>query len=94
LKQSLDAGTVKNATVDTALGRSLLWKFRLGLFDDPASQSLAKLGKESINSTASQQLVQEAAAQGLVLLRNVNSTLPIRGGKKVAVVGSHAKATR
>jgi hypothetical protein len=94
LKQSLDAGTVKNATVDTALGRSLLWKFRLGLFDDPASQTLAKLGKESINSTAAQQLVQEAAAQGLILLRNVNSTLPISGGQKVAVVGSHAKATR
>jgi beta-glucosidase-like glycosyl hydrolase len=49
---------------------------------------------ESINTTASQQLVQEAAAQGLVLLRNNDSVLPLGKGQKVAVVGSHALATR
>lgn len=87
------AGTVDLATINTALNRSLHWKFRLGLFDDPATQEYARLGLESINTTAAQQLVQEAAAQGLVLLRNSDSLLPLKG-TKVAVVGSHALATR
>jgi beta-glucosidase-like glycosyl hydrolase len=94
LNSSLAAGTVTLATVDRALNRSLLWKFRLGLFDDPRTQRYASLGVESINSTAAQQLVLEAQTQGMVLLRNNHSLLPLGRGAKVAVVGSHAVATR
>ena len=67
---------------------------RAGLFDNPSDQKYAQLGLESINTTAAQELVQEAAAQGLVLLRNNQSLLPLGNGLKVAVVGSHALATR
>eukprot|EP00038_Savillea_parva_P031675 m.89355 g.89355 ORF g.89355 m.89355 type:complete len:785 (-) comp9801_c0_seq1:94-2448(-) len=94
LNHSLAAGTVSHATLDTALKRSLIWKFRLGLFDDTKDQPLASLGEESINTTSAQRLVVEAAAQGLVLLRNDDATLPLKSGIKVAVVGSHANATR
>ena len=38
LNSSLAAGTVDLATIDRALNRSLLWKFHLGLFDDPKTQ--------------------------------------------------------
>eukprot|EP01046_Picozoa_sp_COSAG06_P026049 COSAG06_NODE_2221_length_7313_cov_6.831577_2_plen_395_part_00 len=94
LQQSLAAGTVNINTIDTALNRSLLWKFRLGLFDSPAKQSYSKLGGESINTSTAQALVDDVAAQGLVLLRNEDSLLPLGEGVKVAVVGSHALATR
>jgi beta-glucosidase-like glycosyl hydrolase len=94
LNSSLAAGTVELSTIDRALSRSFLWKFRLGLFDDPRTQQYAQLGLDSINTTAAQLLVQEAAAQGLVLLRNNDSLLPLGAGRKVAVVGSHAAATR
>ena len=95
LNASLQSGAVAPHTVDTALGRSLLWRFKLGLFDDPAGQALARVGMGEVNTTASQALVQEAAAQGMVLLRNHEATLPLAGANlKVAVVGSHAKATR
>jgi len=94
LNSSLAAGTVNITTINTALTRSLSWRFRLGLFDDPSTQQYAKLGIESINTTAAQELVLEAGAQGLVLLRNNASLLPLQTGSKVAVVGSHALATR
>lgn len=94
LKDSLNNGTVIAATVDAALSRSLKWRFRLGLFDDPKRQKYAQIGLDSVNTTASQALVHEAAAQGMVLLKNDNSTLPLKIGEKLAVVGSHANATR
>ena len=94
LNASLVAGTVQMATVNTALNRSLLWRFRLGLFDDPATQRYAQTGIESVNSSSTQELVQQAAAQGLVLLRNRNLTLPLGRSRKVAVVGAHATTTR
>ena len=94
LNSSLSAGTVQLSTIDAALNRSLLWRFRLGLFDDPAAQQYTKLGINSVNTSAAQELVQEAAAQGLVLLRNNDSLLPLGKGKKVAVVGAHALSAR
>eukprot|EP00049_Salpingoeca_infusionum_P010121 m.171206 g.171206 ORF g.171206 m.171206 type:complete len:140 (-) comp14549_c0_seq6:7725-8144(-) len=50
----------------------------------------ATYGWEQINSTAHQQINFEAALQGLVLLKNTNSTLPLEKGISVAVVGPHA----
>ena len=70
LRDAMGNGTISMDTVDIALGRSLLWKFKLGLFDDPAGQAYTKLGIDAINTTGSQALVQDAAAQGLVLLKN------------------------
>ena len=95
LNSSLSAGTVNLTTIDAALNRSLLWRFRLGLFDAPAAQQYTKLGLESVNTSAAQELVQEAAAQGLVLLRNNDSLLPlgVKRAQKVAVVGAHALST-
>lgn len=95
LNSSLSTGAVNLTTIDTALNRSLLWRFRLGLFDEPANQQYTKLGLESVNTSAAQELVQEAAAQGLVLLRNNGSLLPldVKRGQKVAVVGAHALST-
>ena len=41
-----------------------------------------------------QALAQDAAAQGLVLLKNDKNALPLTPGKtKLAVVGPHTKAT-
>eukprot|EP00039_Didymoeca_costata_P008454 m.112515 g.112515 ORF g.112515 m.112515 type:complete len:776 (+) comp14090_c0_seq3:191-2518(+) len=92
LAQAIGNHTVTWNTVDTALSRSLLWRFRLGLFDDPSNQSYSKSGLESINTTSSQSLVQEGAAQGFILLKN-EEALPIKKGSNVAVVGPHANST-
>lgn len=43
LKYALGNGTITMQTVDTALARSLSWKFKLGLFDNPATQEYTKL---------------------------------------------------
>ena len=86
LNDSLQTGMVSINTIETSLRRSLLWRFKLGLFDDPGVQPLATLGIPAINTSKAQQLVQEAAAQGLVLLRN-DGVLPLRAGMPVAVVG-------
>jgi hypothetical protein len=45
-----------------------------------------RLGNESINSEAHQNISYEAALQSLVLLRNDGGALPLKLGSKVAVV--------
>ena len=94
LAQALGNQTITMTTVDRALARSLSYRFQLGLFDDPAGQKYARYGLETLNTSHAQQLVVEAQAQGMVLLRNEDETLPLpKGGAKVAVVGAHASMT-
>ena len=51
------------------------------------SQVYTAYGVESIGSAAHLAAAYEGAAQGLVLLKNSNNTLPLRRGAKVAVLG-------
>eukprot|EP00660_Eupelagonema_oceanica_P015180 gene15180-22273_t len=88
---------LKNATiaalVDTALTNLFTVQMRLGWFDPMESVPWSSYGKDKVNSQANQALALEAAAQGMVLLKNDGKTLPLKAGAKVAVVGPHAKAT-
>jgi beta-glucosidase-like glycosyl hydrolase len=85
---------VSESRVDESVGRVLLNRMRVGLFDPLETQPYAALGKESINSSATQDLLLDLTLQSLVLLKNHDQLLPLTQGVKLAVIGPHTNTTR
>lgn len=86
LTQAIQAGLVDMETVDQAVGRVLLAKFQLGLFEnryvDPADAEAVD------KDPARHRLALEAARASMVLLTNRDQTLPLsKSAKRVAVLG-------
>jgi len=103
ISDAVAQGMLNESQVDAALTRTLSVRFRLGIFDPPSAASpFTTYGAERINTAASRQAAEEAAAMGATLLRNglVNGApaLPIALAgaklKTVAVVGPHAVTQR
>ncbi|XP_050238743.1 probable beta-D-xylosidase 2 [Mercurialis annua] len=92
IKQNL----VKVEDVDSALGYLLTTQIRLGMFDgEPSVQKYGQLGSKDVCTQAHQDLALEAARQGIVLLKNLNATLPLssRTHRTVAVIGPNSNVT-
>jgi beta-glucosidase-like glycosyl hydrolase len=78
-------GLLTNATakgviapmVDTSLLHLFTMRMRLGQFDPPALQPWGQYGLGVVDTSAHRALAQDAAAQGFVLLKNINRTLPL-----------------
>ena len=87
-------GNVKNGKVsmeliDRAVGRILEQKFRLGLFEHPFVD--AEYALNVTHTTESQEIALEVAREGIVLLKNENNILPLRGDlKRIAIIGPNA----
>ncbi|MEU7884536.1 glycoside hydrolase family 3 C-terminal domain-containing protein [Microbispora bryophytorum] len=86
VKEALSKGLLTQADVDDAVRHQLGIRFRLGEFD-PDGGPYAKITKDVVNSPANQKLARETAAKATVLLKNSGGALPLKPGKKVAVVG-------
>ncbi len=93
LMQAVRDGLVPEATIDTAAGRVLAAKFRIGLFDHPlVDPSLAKKMNDTREDRA---LALRAAHESIVLLKNSNNILPLnKTAKTIAVIGPNADAKR
>ncbi len=92
LKAAVGAGRVPVSAVDTAVGRVLAAKLRLGLFESP----YADLGRVRVAfaDPSNAELARRAATRGIVLLAN-DGVLPIAEGvSRVAVVGPAADDRR
>ncbi|XP_059639117.1 probable beta-D-xylosidase 5 [Cornus florida] len=87
-------GKVKEAEVDKALKNLYIVLMRLGFFD--GSPQFKSLGRADVCSPEHIELAAHAAKEGIVLLKNVNETLPLNHAKikTLAVVGPHANATK
>eukprot|EP00041_Stephanoeca_diplocostata_P008138 m.117691 g.117691 ORF g.117691 m.117691 type:complete len:917 (+) comp17191_c0_seq1:436-3186(+) len=83
---------VSMADVDRALFNTFKQRFDLGLFDPIDSYSWP--GADDVGTDASAALSHTASQEGLVLLRNDASLLPLTAGQRIAVVGPHANATK
>ncbi|KAA9380917.1 carbohydrate-binding protein [Microbispora cellulosiformans] len=86
VKEALSKGLLTQADVDDAVRHQLSIRFRLGEFD-PDGGPYGKITKDVVNSPANQKLNRETAAKAMVLLKNSGGALPLKPGKKVAVVG-------
>lgn len=74
LTEAVDEGHVSIDRIDDAVRRILRAKFMLGLFERPyADPSM----NGTVGSQAHRDLARQAVRQSLVLLKNVNDTLPI-----------------
>lgn len=89
LLQSYEQGLVTEEELDVALRRVLRARFKLGMFDDPATVSYSDIPYEIVAGKAHQALNREAARRSMVLLKN-NGILPLRKGQKLAVIGPNA----
>jgi beta-D-xylosidase 4 len=81
------SGALNITTVDRALKRQYEGLVRAGYFD--GSKALyANLSSGNVNTKEAQALAQQAAADGIVMLKNDNTLpLPLKSGSKVALVG-------
>ena len=98
LADAYSEGRIGDSDLDAALTRLMTVRFRLGMFDPPESQVYTSYGSEKINNAAAREAAYQGTAQGMVLLKNENSVLPIDlwspSIKSIAVVGPHAVSQR
>ena len=76
-------GLVTEEVITRSVTRGLRQQFIAGRFD---ADVWSHIGVKDINSTHSQQVQNEAALQGMVLLQN-DGLLPLKKGSNIAVVG-------
>jgi beta-glucosidase len=91
LEEAIGRGLVSEADIDTALRRTLLTRFKLGIFDDPGRVPYASIPVSVICSPKHARLARQAALESIVLLKNRNHCLPIRPDvKRIAILGPNA----
>jgi len=83
---------MKESELDTGLRRLLRARFQLGMFDPPSSFAYGRIGVSEVNSPEHRQLSLRAARESIVLLKNQDHILPLKGGiSRIAVVGPAAE---
>jgi len=91
LIEAVEAGLVDEATIDEAVRRVLLAKFRLGLFENPFVDEDA--AASVLTDPAHRDVARKAAEKTLVLLKN-DGLLPLAGQRSIAVIGQLADSRR
>jgi beta-glucosidase len=86
MKKSIQEGKVTLAQINKACERILISKYQLGLFDDPYRYCNEQRSATEVFTAANRAEARRIAAQSFVLLKN-NNVLPIKAGKKIALVG-------
>jgi beta-glucosidase len=93
LPVALERGLVTMDEIDECVLRVLRLKERLGLFDDPYRRGSSAEAAETI--AARRLLARDVGAKSLVLVKNLDDTLPLPAGVgRVAVIGPLADAWR
>jgi beta-glucosidase len=84
------AGNITEATLNDNVGRILRVIFESGIFDHPHT------GGGEVDTPAQQAVALHGATEGIVLLKNSSSLLPLDPGKihSVAVIGPNAAVAR
>jgi beta-glucosidase len=93
LPTALERGLVTLEQIDASVRRVLALKERLGLFDDPYRRGSQRETPEAL--ARRRQLARDIGARAIVMLKNENETLPLRGSiRRLCVIGPLADAGR
>jgi beta-glucosidase len=88
---AIERGDTTEALVDRALERTLLTRFKLGMFDPDHDVPYASISTDVVACDEHRQLAYRAATEAVVLLKNKNNILPIKPDtKKIFVTGPTA----
>jgi beta-glucosidase len=83
-------GVLKETQLDALVAPMLLWKFKMGLFDDPYvdPDEAARI----VGCDANRKLALQAAREAITLLKNENNLAPLNPAKlkTIAVIGPNA----
>ena len=86
LSAAVKKGLVKQSTIDAAVRRILMTKYKLGLFKEP--YVAPERSERELVSTAQREAARTAADRTAVLLRNEGGMLPLdKNIKSIAVIG-------
>jgi beta-glucosidase len=91
LDYALEDRLITQQDIDRAVRRLFEARFRLGMFDPPASVPWSKLTLADVDTAANRKLALQAAQESIVLLKNDRNILPLSPKiKSIAVVGPTA----
>lgn len=95
LTNSVAEGLISEKEIDTAAGRELTARFRLGLFDPASLVPWSKIGLDQNDTPAHRALALKVAEESIVLLKN-DGLLPLNRAKlkRIAVIGPNADAKK
>lgn len=90
LIEAVRAGQVSEATIEDKARRLLRLMIRTGALDQP------RRPEQAVDRPEHRQLIRQAAAEGMVLLKNEREILPLDRARlrRVAVIGPNAKTAR
>lgn len=93
LVEAVKKGLIKETEIDVSLKRLMTARFRLGMFDPPEMVPYSRIPISVVNSPAHREFALRTARESIVLLKNENSTLPLRKDlRTLAVIGPNADA--
>src|SRR4051812_11576461 len=90
LVELVQSGELTVAEIDDLVAPMLLWKFRMGLFDDP--YVVPDVAERVVGQASHRALALEAAEKTITLLKNDNALLPLDAAAKqtIAIIGPNA----
>jgi beta-glucosidase len=91
LLQAVQRGEVKEATIDACVRRLLQLLVKAGVFEHPEA-----VPEQAIDLPEHRALIREAAAEGIVLLKNEDHVLPLSPSHltSIAVIGPNARVAQ
>lgn len=91
LTDAVHQGLISESEIDTSVKRLFTARFRLGMFDPPATVPYNSISFSENDSAKHGALALEAARASIVLLKNEGGALPLRNTQQtIAVVGPNA----
>ncbi|MBL8051614.1 MAG: glycoside hydrolase family 3 C-terminal domain-containing protein, partial [Anaerolineales bacterium] len=91
IPEAINRGLITEADVDRSLERTLMTRFKLGMFDPQEDVPFASISTDVVASKEHRELAYQTATQSVVLLKNKDNILPIKPStKKIYVTGPTA----